>query len=133
MGHSSGGFRYQVHASYLCQGSSTGGPGDEFTEPLLEEVATTQNTDEKSIGTIFLQEPSFWKVYIEGATNQRGSGVGLVLISPEQITIEKSLRLGFSTTNNEAEYEALLEGMSKVQKIGGKAVKMFLDSRLVVG
>ena len=35
--------------------------------------------------------------------------MGLVLVSPEQLTIEKSLRLGFSATNNEAEYEALLE------------------------
>ena len=56
----------------------------------------------------------------------------LVLVSPKQITIEKSLRLGFSTTNNEIEYEILLEGMSMVQKMGGKAVKMFSDSRLVV-
>ena len=89
--------------------------------------------DGKSVGTISLQEPSFWKVYVDGAANQRGSVVGLVLVSPEQITIEKSLRLGFSATNNEAEYEVLLEGMSMVQKMGGKAVKMFLDSRLVVG
>ena len=40
--------------------------------------------------------------------------MGLVLISPERITIEKSLRLNFSATNNEAEYEALLERMSMV-------------------
>ena len=59
--------------------------------------------------------------------------MGLVLISPERITIEKSLRLDFSATNNEAEYEALLEGMSMVQKLGGKAVNMFSDSRLIVG
>ena len=59
--------------------------------------------------------------------------MGLVLVSPEQITIEKSLRLGFSATNNEAEYEALLEGMFMVQRMGGKTVKMFSDSRLVVG
>ena len=59
--------------------------------------------------------------------------MGLVLVYPEQITIEKSLRLGFLATNNEAEYEVLLEGMSMVQRMGGKAVKMFLDSRLVVG
>ena len=55
--------------------------------------------------------------------------MGLVLVSPEKITIEKSLRLGFSTTNN----EALLMGMAMVQRMGGKAVEMFLDSRLVVG
>ena len=59
--------------------------------------------------------------------------MGLVLISPERITTEKSLRLDFSATNNEAEYEALLEGMSMVQKLGGKAVNMFLNSRLIVG
>ena len=59
--------------------------------------------------------------------------MGLVLVSPEKITIEKSLRLGFSTTHNEAEYEALLEGMSMVQRMGEKAVEMFSGSRLVVG
>ena len=88
---------------------------------------------EKSVGTISLQEPLFWKVYVDSATNQRGSGVGLVLVSPEQITVEKSLRLDFSATNNEAEYEILLEGMSMVQRMGGKAVKMFSNSRFVVG
>ena len=62
-----------------------------------------------------------------------GSGVGLVLVSPEKITIEKSLRLGFSATNNKAEYEALLKGMFMVQRMGGKAVEMFSDSRLVEG
>ena len=90
----------------------------EFAEPPLEEVAKTQNMDGKSVRTISLQEPLFWKVYVDGAVNQRGSGVGLVLVSPEQITIKKSLRLGFSVTNNEAEYEALLEGMSMVHRMG---------------
>ena len=70
---------------------------------------------------------------MDGAVNQKGSGVGLVLISLEKLIIEKSLRLGFSATNNEAEYEALLERMSMVQRIGGKSAKMFSDSRLVVG
>ena len=59
--------------------------------------------------------------------------MGLVLTSPEGITIEKSLRLGFSATNNEAEYEALLVGMTMIQKLGGKVGEFFSDSRLVVG
>ena len=59
--------------------------------------------------------------------------MGLVLLSPKRIIIEKSLMLGFSATNNEAEYEALLVGMTMVQKMGGKVIKMFSDSRLVVG
>ena len=72
-------------------------------------------------------------MYVDGASNQKGSGVGLVLISPEKIIIEKSLRLDISTTNNEAEYEALLMGMTMVQRMGGKLVKVFSDSGLVVG
>ena len=70
---------------------------------------------------------------MDRAANQQGSGVGLVLVSPEKITIEKSLRLGFSATNNEAEYETLLMEMTMVQKMGGKVVEMFLDSRLIIG
>ena len=70
---------------------------------------------------------------MDGAANQKKSRVGLVLISPEKLIIEKSLKLGFSTTNNEAEYKALLEGMSVAQRMGGKSAKMFSDSRLVVG
>ena len=105
----------------------------EFAE-LPEEIEVKwHGMDEKLVGLISTQDPLSWKVYMDGAANQRGSGVGLVLVSPEKITIEKSLRLRFSATNNEAEYETLLMGMAMVQKIGGKTVEMFLDSRLVVG
>ena len=59
--------------------------------------------------------------------------MGLVIVSPDRITIEKLLRLGFSAMNNEAKYEALLIRIAMVQKMGGKVVEMFLDSRLIVG
>ena len=54
-------------------------------------------------------------------------------MSPEKVVIEKFLRLDFSATNNEAEYETLLEGMTMVQRMGGKSIRLFSDSRLVVG
>ena len=59
--------------------------------------------------------------------------MGLVVVSLERIIIEKSLRLGFSATNNESEYKALLVGMAMVYKMRGRTVEMFLDSRLVGG
>ena len=105
----------------------------EFAE-LPEEVEVKQHgMDEKSVGLITTQDTSSWKVYVAGAANQQGAGVGLVLVSLEKITIEKFLRLGFLATNNKAKYEALLMGMTMVQKMGGKAVEMFSDSRLIVG
>ena len=55
------------------------------------------------------------------------------MVSLEKVVIEKSLRLDFSATNNEAEYKALVKGMAMVQKMGGKSIKFFSDSRLVVG
>ena len=86
----------------------------EFAKTPLEERMENQNMDGRSVGAISLQEPLFWKVYVDGVANHRGSGVGLILIFSERITIEKSLRLGFSATNNEAEYEALLAEMTMV-------------------
>ena len=91
------------------------------------------NMDEKLVGTISQYRLPTWEVYVDAASNQKGSGIGLVLISPEKVIIEKSLRLDFSATNNEAEYEALLIGMAMVQRMGGKSVKLFPDSRLIVG
>ena len=105
----------------------------EFAEPSFEESGERLSMDGKSVGTISLQEPLPWKVYVDGAANQRGLGVGLVMVSLERIIIEKSLRLGFSATNNETEYQALLEGMAMVQKMRGREMEMFSDSMLVVG
>ena len=41
----------------------------EFTEPPLEETSMTQNMDGKLVGTIFLQKPLSWEVYVNGAAN----------------------------------------------------------------
>ncbi|XP_065634993.1 uncharacterized protein LOC136069854 [Quercus suber] len=95
----------------------------EFTEPSLEEVTTKGDMDGKSVGIISQQPLARWEVYVDGTVNRKGSGVRLVLTSPERIVIEKSLRLDFGATNNEVEYEALLMGMSMVRRMGGKAVE----------
>ena len=85
-----------------------------FTKPQIEELPSVGNMDEKLVGTISQYRLPTWEVYVDGASNQKSSGVRLVLISPEKVIIEKSLRLDFSATNNEAEYEALLIGMAMV-------------------
>ena len=74
-----------------------------------------------------------WEVYTDGAANRKGAGIGIVLITPEKLVMEKSLRLGFLATNNEAEYKALLVGMAMVSQLREKVVKLYSDSRLVVG
>ncbi|XP_065617382.1 uncharacterized protein LOC136062358 [Quercus suber] len=103
-----------------------------FAEPTIEVGAEGRIAKEKPVGAVSVPRSPCWKVYVDGAANHRGSEVGLVLVSPEDHVIEKSLRLGFLATNNEAEYEALLQGMVMAQKMGGKSVEIFSDSKLVV-
>ena len=52
-----------------------------------------------------------WKVFVDGASNARGSRVGIVLVSLEGVKLEKSLRLGFQASNNKTKYEALIARM----------------------
>ena len=88
----------------------------EFAEPPVELVVGEKSMDRKQVGAVSIPGPPCWKVYVDGTTTQRGSKVGLVLESPEKTIIEKSLRLGFSATNTDAEYEALLQGMAWEEK-----------------
>ena len=92
-----------------------------FIESPMEEDWEEQCMDGKSIGVVSLQGPLSWRVYVNGATNQRRSRVGLVMVSLKGIIIEKSLQLGFLATNN----KTLLVGMAMVQRMGGKQWRYF--------
>lgn len=69
---------------------------------------------------------------MDSAPNARGSAVGIEMISPEGLRLEKSLKLSFRASNNEAKYEALIAGLRVVQKLGDEEVEVFSDSKLVV-
>ena len=103
-----------------------------FTESPIVVGAKEQGFRGEQVSTVSLHGHSPWKLYIDGAANQKGSRMGIVIVSLDRITIEKSLRLGFSATNNEAEYEALLIGVAMVRKLGRKVADVFSDSRLVI-
>ena len=55
--------------------------------------------DEKLVGMISQYCLLTWEVNVDGASNQKGLGVGLVLVSPEKVVIEKSLTLDFYACN----------------------------------
>ena len=52
----------------------------EFAEPFVETITEKEDMDGKSVGTISIREISRWKAYVDGAANQKGSRIGLVLI-----------------------------------------------------
>ena len=51
-----------------------------------------------------------WIIHTDGSSNQHSGGAGVVMLTPEGDKIECMIRLDFLTTNNEAEYEALVAG-----------------------
>lgn len=59
------------------------------------------------------------------------SGAGL-LRNPNGYLLEQSLRFGFSASNNEAEYEALISGLGLTRRFGAISLKIFSDSKLVI-
>ena len=67
----------------------------EFAKCPYEMDVENHNMGERSVGVVSVQCPMPWELYVNGAANQRGLGVRLVLVLPEKITIEKSLRLSF--------------------------------------
>lgn len=67
---------------------------------------------------------------MDGASNTWGSRIEIVLGSPEGV--EHSLKLGFSASNNEIEYEALVAKLWVVVKVGVANVEISSESCLVV-
>ena len=65
----------------------------EFAESPEEVERGDEPVEGRLVGVASVQGLRYWQLYVDGAANQRGSGVGLVLVSPEKITIEKSFRL----------------------------------------
>ncbi|XP_052206746.1 uncharacterized protein LOC127811074 [Diospyros lotus] len=73
-----------------------------------------------------------WLLFVDGASGLQGSGTGIVLVSPEGETLEYSLRFAFSSTNNVAEYEALIAEMRIARKLEVTRLVVHSDSQLIV-
>ena len=52
-----------------------------------------------------------WKMFFDGAMNQYGNGIGVLLITPKGSHIPLAIKLNFEATNNTAEYKACITGM----------------------
>ncbi|GAU44771.1 hypothetical protein TSUD_138830 [Trifolium subterraneum] len=72
-----------------------------------------------------------WTLFVDGSSNLRGSGAGVVLEGPDGVLIEKSLRFAFKASNNQAEYEALIAGMKLAREMEVQELKVKSDSQLV--
>jgi hypothetical protein len=89
--------------------------------------------------TIAEEEPSEekpernWEVEIDGSSIKGAGGVGVVFKIPDGNLLKHSVRLQYPTTNNEAEYEALLTGLRIARELGETMLRIQSDSQLIVG
>ena len=58
-----------------------------------------------------------WTLHVDGSSNFKGCGLGIVLTSPEGEMLERSINCGFKAINNEAEYEAMIAGLSLAKEM----------------
>ena len=91
----------------------------DFIAKLLQSETCPDNLD-------------WWTLNIDGASRQTGASVGLQLKSPSEDKIEQAIRLGFSASNNESEYEAILAGLELETALSTSKLLVKSDSQLVV-
>ncbi|GKC40380.1 retrovirus-related pol polyprotein from transposon TNT 1-94 [Tanacetum coccineum] len=72
-----------------------------------------------------------WTLYTDGASSLKGAGADLVLIDPSGTEYTYVIRLTFTSTNNEAEYEALLAGLKIAHSMKVQELKVKVDSKVV--
>jgi hypothetical protein len=61
-----------------------------------------------------------WTLYFDGSVCNEGKGIGIVLVSPSNVSFDFSSRLKTYCTNNQAEYEALFVRLGTFKLCGSK-------------
>ncbi|XP_066354673.1 uncharacterized protein [Miscanthus floridulus] len=74
----------------------------------------------------------YWTMFFDGSVMAPGLGARVVLISLDGSRLRYAIRLHFLASNNVAEYEALINGLCIVIKLG--AIRLYVrgDSELVI-
>jgi ribonuclease HI len=138
----------------------SGKKGDALVKSFLKELSESLDlkktikrlniTEEEARGffsyilsKLYGQEPSvrkplkkdrFFSVYVDGASrgNPGEAGAGAVIKDIEGNVIKRLKRSLGVTTNNVAEYKALILGLKEAQRLGCSRIRVFVDSELVV-
>lgn len=74
------------------------------------------------------------KLYTDGGArgNPGPAGIGVVIFDEQENLVAEISKYVGETTNNQAEYKALIAGLDKAKELGASELDVFLDSKLVV-
>ena len=93
---------------------------------VADFIAKFTNREDKGTDECFQ-----WSIHTNGSSNRKASRAGIVLLSPEGDKIKCMVRLDFPTSNNEAEYKALVAGLDLAKATGAASVVLYCDFQVV--
>jgi ribonuclease HI len=73
-----------------------------------------------------------WTLFFDGSARQQGGGAGVVLIDPSGDQVKYMVHFEFKATNNMAQYEALIFGLSAALSLGIRQLLVKGDSQLII-
>ncbi|XP_058106888.1 uncharacterized protein LOC131250618 [Magnolia sinica] len=89
-----------------------------------KDILLIKGEEERKVGE--------WTLFFKGAVNSKGSGVRVILYSPDDVSIPISRRLAFNCTNNMAEYEACIADLKDAIILNVKRLQVFGDLKLII-
>jgi ribonuclease HI len=79
-----------------------------------------------------LEVTEVWRMYFDGSLKLQGAGAGILFIAPGGEQLKYALQLLFPASNNVAEYEALVHGLSIAVSLDIKKLMVDGDSLVVI-
>ena len=95
---------------------------------FIAEFTTPVDKRPEEVPIIPTTKLSKWELYVDGSSNEGGSGVGLILVSLEGHRMYCALIFSFKASNNEAKYEALIAGLKLAKEMKVESLEIYSDS-----
>jgi ribonuclease HI/pterin-4a-carbinolamine dehydratase len=111
---------------------STHSAGNKVTEKDEDFAEEIDNLFSKKDG--FSAKPDTVRLFTDGGSrgNPGPSAIGYVICNSDETVVKKFCKYIGESTNNKAEYQALLAGLQDCLSTGAKSVQVFMDSELIV-
>uniref|UniRef100_A0A2N9ERH4 Uncharacterized protein n=1 Tax=Fagus sylvatica TaxID=28930 RepID=A0A2N9ERH4_FAGSY len=96
-------------------------------QALADFIVEFTNKDDEPVETEENKAPR-WTVHTDGSSTKNAGRVRIIIRSPEGDVIKRAIRLQYTTTNNKAEYGALLAGLKTAKTLGATELNVHSDS-----
>ena len=73
-------------------------------------------------------DQEYWTMYFDRSLMKKGAGAGLVFVSPLGVRMRYMVRIHFPSSNNVAEYEALINSLRITIELGIRRLNVQGDS-----